>query len=68
MIYSCDIESHFDIYHMLLNNTLAACPLIKLTRKEEPFEISPEQLQAISKLKLAILNSPALHPIDYESN
>jgi len=47
--------------------TLVACPLIKLTWKEEPFEIGPEQLEAISKLKSAILNSPTLCPIDYES-
>ena len=48
--------------------TLIARPLIKLTRKEEPFEIGPDQLEAISKLKSAIVNSPALRPIDYESD
>ena len=48
------------------NYTLIARPLIQLTRKDEPFAIGPEQLQAISTLKEAILTSPALRPIEYE--
>ena len=47
------------------NYTLVARPLIQLTRKEEPFAIGPDQLQAIALLKDAVLNSPALRPIDY---
>jgi transposase InsO family protein len=48
--------------------TLVARPLIRLTRKDEPFEIGPAQLDAIAKIKLAVINSPALRPIDYESD
>ena len=48
--------------------TLVARPLIQLTRKDEPFEIGPSQLDAIAKLKIAIATSPALRPIDYECN
>jgi hypothetical protein len=47
--------------------TLIARPLIQLTRKDEPFAIGPEHLQAIATLKTAIANSPALKPIDYDS-
>ena len=49
------------------NYTLIARPLIKLTRKDAPFEIGPDQLRAMELLKDAISNSPALRPIDYES-
>jgi len=39
--------------------------LIKLTRKGQPFEFGPEQIAAQEDLKNALLNSPALRPIDY---
>ena len=48
--------------------TLLARPLIKLTRKDQPFEVGPEQLLSMQKLKDAIIDSPALRPIDYESD
>ena len=41
--------------------------LIKLTRKDVPFEFGPEQIQAQDDLKDALLDSPALRPIDYTS-
>jgi hypothetical protein len=47
--------------------TIIARPLIKLTRKDVPFEIGPEQLDSIQELKTAIASSPALRPLDYES-
>ena len=50
------------------NYTLVARPLIQLTRKDQPFDIGPDQLDAITKLKSAIATSPALRPIDYESD
>ena len=50
------------------NYTLVARPLIQLTRKDEPFEIGPEQLLAIANLKQAIANSPALRPLDYTTD
>jgi hypothetical protein len=50
------------------NYTLIARPLIHLTRKDEPFEIGPPQLAAMDQLKSAVVNSPALRPIDYESD
>ena len=48
--------------------TLVACPLINLTRKDVPFEFGPSQLCAMELLKEAIVNSPALVPINYESD
>jgi hypothetical protein len=48
--------------------TLVARPLIQLTRKDEPFEIGPSQLEAFDKLKAAVLDSPALRPIDYKTD
>jgi hypothetical protein len=48
--------------------TLVARPLIQLTKKDEPFEIGPAQLAAIANLKSAVANSPALLPIDYDSD
>ena len=48
--------------------TLIARPLIQLTRKDVPFEIGPQQLEAIARLKESILESPALLPIDYETD
>ena len=50
------------------NYTLVARPLIHLTRKDVPFEIGSQQLEAMRQLKAAILESPALRPIDYESD
>jgi len=48
--------------------TIVARPLIKLTRKDEPFVMKSHQLEAIAKLKEAIATSAALRPIDYESD
>jgi hypothetical protein len=53
--------------NFIKNYTLIACPLIHLTKKDKPFEIGPGQLKAIDLLKAAIVNSPALRPIDYKS-
>jgi len=39
--------------------------LSKLTRKEAPFEYGPKQIAAQEDLKVALLDSPTLHPIDY---
>jgi len=47
------------------NFTHHAHHLIKLTRKGQPFEFGPEQIVAQEDLKNALLNSPALRPIDY---
>jgi len=41
--------------------------LVKLTRKAVPFEFGEEQIAAQIDLKEAVLNSPALRPIDYQS-
>ena len=45
-----------------------ADPLVRLTRKDVPFEWGPEQQQAQDELKQALLESPALRAIDYESD
>jgi hypothetical protein len=50
------------------NFSLHAHPLIKLTRKDEPFIFSPEQIQVQEDLKTALLQSPALRSIDYTSS
>jgi len=41
--------------------------LTLLTRKGQPFVFGPEQLAAQEDLKQALLNSPALRPINYDS-
>lgn len=41
--------------------------LVQLTRKDTPFEFGPLQQKAQDDLKQAVLESPALRPIDYTS-
>jgi hypothetical protein len=41
--------------------------LVKLTRKDMPFEYAENQIAAQEDLKKALLESPALRPIDYTS-
>ena len=41
--------------------------LVKLTRKNVPFEYGEDQITAQEDLKNALCNSPALRPIDYTS-
>jgi hypothetical protein len=43
-------------------------PLTNLTRKDVPFIFGPEELEAFEVLKESILESPALHRIDYDSD
>lgn len=45
-----------------------ANPLTKLTKLKEPFVWGPEQEKAQEALKQALLDSPALRSIDYESD
>ena len=45
-----------------------ANPLVNLTRKGVPFHFEPEQVAAQEDLKAALIASPALQPIDYNSN
>nr|VWP00813.1 Uncharacterized protein [Ganoderma boninense] len=42
--------------------------LTQLTRKGVPFEFGPDQLAAFQDLKTALLDCPALRPLDYESD
>src|SRR6201746_704748 len=44
-----------------------ARPLVRLTRRDEPFVFGPEQQESMQRLKDAVINSPALRRIDYES-
>lgn len=44
-----------------------ARPLVHLTRKEEPFVWEEAQQISMDTLKTAVINSPALKPIDYAS-
>lgn len=48
--------------------TKHARPLINLTRKDTPFAFEEEQCKAMDYLKHAIIHSPALQPIIYESD
>jgi len=45
-----------------------AHPLIDLTRKEVPFVFGDRQREAMEYLKRAITSSPALRPLNYESD
>jgi hypothetical protein len=45
-----------------------ANPLTILTRKHQPFIFGPEQISSQEDLKQALLDSPALRPIDYKSD
>ena len=42
--------------------------LVKLTRKDAPFEFGEQQIAAQEDLKSALLSSPALKAIDYSSS
>jgi hypothetical protein len=50
------------------NFSLRAHHLVKLTRKAVPFEFGPEQIAAQADLKKAVIDSPALRPINYKSD
>jgi hypothetical protein len=52
----------------IVNFAKRANALVNLTRKDVPFEFSPAQVAAQADLKEALLNSPALQPIDYNSD
>ena len=45
-----------------------AHPLVHLTKTHVPFNWGPDEQFAMDQLKHAILGSPAIHPIDYQSN
>src|ERR1700676_2914676 len=45
-----------------------ASPLIALTRKDVPFEFGPKHITAQEDLKTALIESPALRAIDYQSS
>jgi hypothetical protein len=63
------LELSVGVVWIFINNfSLRAHPLIKLTRKDEPFIFSPEQIKAQEDLKTALLESPALCTIDYTSS
>lgn len=46
---------------------LMSRPLVDLTKKNVPFEFGPRQQDAMDEMKAAVLYSPALRPIDYDS-
>ncbi len=50
------------------NFAKCANALVNLTRKGVSFEFGPAQIAAQADLKQALLNSPALRPIDYASD
>ena len=54
--------------NFIKNYARRANALQKLTRKDVPFEFGEEQEAAMADLKQALLDSPALRAIDYESD
>ena len=50
------------------NFTHRANLLTMLTHKNHPFIFGPEQIDAQDDLKQAVINSPALQPLDHSSN
>ena len=52
----------------ILHFAKRANPLVNLTRKGVPFHFRLEQVAAQEDLKAALIASPALQPIDYNSN
>ena len=57
------------VVHVFIKNFAhLAHPLTSLTRKGTPFVFGPEQVTVQDTLKAALLASPALWPIDYDSN
>ena len=42
--------------------------MVKLTRKDIPWEWSEGQIRAMGDLRDTVINSPALKPLDYESD
>ena len=45
-----------------------ASPLVKLTKKDIPFEFGETQQESMDLIKYSVLHAPALRPIDYESD
>ena len=57
------------VVHVFIKNfTCLTHPLTSLTRKGTPFIFSPEQVAVQDTLKAVLLASPALWPIDYNSD
>ena len=52
----------------ILHFAKCANALVNLTRKGVPFQFGLEEITAQEDLKKALLNSPALRPIDYTSH
>src|SRR6202453_1537179 len=52
--FICDVALHLN-------------PLVKLTRKDAPFEFGSDQIKAQEDLKTALIESPALRAIAYTS-
>jgi len=50
------------------NYAQKASPLIKLTRKDAPFEIGTEEIQAMETLKQAVTQYPVLKPMEYDKD
>jgi hypothetical protein len=64
----CTFVGTIGICHMFIRNFAhRAHHLVKLTRKEVPFEYGPDQIVAQNYLKQALTESPALRPLDYTS-
>ena len=56
------------VCHMFIRNFAhRANPLTMLTRKNQPFVFGPKQIFAQDDLRQALIESPALRPIDYTS-
>ena len=65
----CAFLSTVGVCRIFIQN-FAKCAntLVNLTWKSVPFEFGPTQIEVQADLKEALLNSPVLQPIDYQSD
>ena len=50
------------------NYAMRSRPLVDLTRKDAEFDFSERQIEAMKDLKQAVIECPAIRPIDYKSD
>ncbi|OBZ76577.1 Transposon Tf2-6 polyprotein [Grifola frondosa] len=63
-----EVRAFLESFESLSRTSRNAHPLVYLTRKGIPFEFGPKQIQAQEDLKQALIESPALRAINYNSS
>jgi len=65
----CSFLRTIGVCHMFIRNFAhRAHHLVKLTCKDATFKYGPQQIETQEDLKTALLESPVLRPIDYNTN